>query len=257
MHDILEIEHRLFSAKVLRKGAQLVHFQLRDKQPLLWSTDFYFYEEGKPFCGGIPLCWPWFGKVQEPSHGFARISQWELLHKVETSEHIILEFGLTSDMVKVPYWIYPFELKMKMTLGEKVFLALHVNSEVEATAALHTYFWTEDIEMTELGGLSYKYFDSLTQSKVLNDSNELKIDRTVDRIYNYNEKNTIKRSIDSIEVYHHNASDIVVWNLGREGTKKLVDMDNEQYRHMLCLETARISKPMKNEKLSLTIEQKG
>ncbi|MBV5278601.1 MAG: D-hexose-6-phosphate mutarotase [Campylobacteraceae bacterium] len=257
MKDILEIEHPYFSAKVLLQGAQLIHFQLKDRLPLLWSTDLCFYEEGKPFRGGIPLCWPWFGKVQEPFHGFARVSKWKLLQRVDTSEHVILEFGLTSDMVKVPYWIYPFELKMKMILGKKVFLELHVNSEVETTAALHTYFWTEDIEMTELGGLSYEYFDSLTQSKVLSDLNVLKIDRTVDRIYNYSEKHTITRSTNSIEVYHHNASDIVVWNPWREGAKKLVDMENEQYKHMLCLETARISKPIKNEKLSLTIEQKG
>lgn len=54
MSDILEIEHELFDAKILLQGAQIVHFQLKNKQKLFWHTDFSFYKEGEPFRGGSP-----------------------------------------------------------------------------------------------------------------------------------------------------------------------------------------------------------
>lgn len=40
-------------------------------------------------------------------------------------------------------------------------------------------------------------------------------------------------------IYHKNASDIVVWNPWCDGSQKILDMKDQDYEHMICLETAR------------------
>jgi len=49
----------------------------------------------------------------------------------------------------------------------------------------------------------------------------------------------------SISQKHH--SDVVVWNPWKEGTAKLSDMKEDDYTRMLCVESARISKPFNSD----------
>ena len=38
------------------------------------------FAPGQPIRGGVPICFPWFGNRDgEPSHGFARITEWQLV----------------------------------------------------------------------------------------------------------------------------------------------------------------------------------
>ena len=257
MMDMIEIEHQLFSAKVLLQGAQIIHFQWKNQQPLLWSTDASFYQEGKPFRGGIPICWPWFGKAQDPSHGFARINKWKLFYREDKQDSVYLEFILNSDMLKLSYWPYIFLLKLKMYLGKELALSLSIDSDVETTAALHSYFYTESIEQTSIHGLSHSFFDQLNQQNVIRESSSLKIDEQIDRIYQSTLLNVIQRPQDQIVIHHENASDVVVWNPWSEGSEKISDMKTQDYQHMICIETARINTPIKNETLSVMIQHKG
>ena len=255
--DMIEIEHQLFSAKVLLQGAQIIHFQWKNQQPLLWSTDASFYQEGKPFRGGIPICWPWFGKTQDPAHGFARINKWKLFYREDKQDSVYLEFVLNSDMLKLSYWPYRFLLKLKMYLGKELALSLSIDSDLKTTAALHSYFYTESIEQTSIHGLNHSFFDQLNQQNVIRESSSLKIDEQIDRIYQNTLLNVIQRPQDKIVIHHENASDVVVWNPWSNGSEKISDMKAQDYQHMICIETARINTPIKNETLSVMIQHKG
>ena len=76
--DIIQVERKNFKATILKQGAQIISFESKSGKEILWHTDMSHYQKGKPFRGGIPICWPWFGKAQNPPHGFARIVEWEL-----------------------------------------------------------------------------------------------------------------------------------------------------------------------------------
>lgn len=89
-----ELHHPLFDATILRQGAQLIHFQPKGGKPLFWSAELSTFEKGKAFRGGIPLCWPWFGKAGNPAHGFARILEWDLIRHKGSKEGMQLVFEL-------------------------------------------------------------------------------------------------------------------------------------------------------------------
>lgn len=256
MRNLIEIDHPLFSAKVLFQGAQIIHFQPKGNQPFLWSTDLSFYEESKPFRGGIPICWPWFGKEKSPSHGFARINQWKLIKHVEADDNVTLQFLLDSNMVDIDYWKTPFRLLLTMKLSKEVHIDLNIESEVDTTAALHTYLYTDNIVKTTLKGLSTSYYDSLSGRENKSLSDMLMIDQEVDRVYSATPTNTVQTPNTTIWMEHQNASDIVVWNPWIDTTQKLTDMYDEEYRHMLCIETARITKPIKNDSIGVTLKLK-
>lgn len=93
----IEIKHPLFNATILKQGAQLIHFQPVGLQPFFWSANLSTYCDGKPFRGGIPICWPWFGKAQTPAHGFARILPWELIDQENKDNGVVLHWRLCDN----------------------------------------------------------------------------------------------------------------------------------------------------------------
>ncbi|MDN5969762.1 MAG: D-hexose-6-phosphate mutarotase, partial [Enterobacterales bacterium] len=48
-----------------------------------------------------------------------------------------------------------------------------------------------------------------------------------------------------IEVHHHNNTDVVAWNPWSELSVSMVDMPNDGYKTMVCVETAHVTSPMK------------
>lgn len=63
-------------------GGQLLSF-IPDGQPdVLWLSPTRA-ELPTPIRGGVPVCWPWFGRQGQsadvPAHGLVRTARWELL----------------------------------------------------------------------------------------------------------------------------------------------------------------------------------
>ena len=71
------------TAEIYLHGAHVTHFQKRGEPPLLFLSRRSRFAPGKPIRGGVPICFPWFGNREgEPSHGFARITEWQLVQTV-------------------------------------------------------------------------------------------------------------------------------------------------------------------------------
>jgi len=243
------LHHPLFDAIILKQGAQLIHFQPKGEKALLWSAEFSTFQKGKAFRGGIPLCWPWFGNRGVPSHGFARIVEWNLLQHVENDTGAQLVFELRDSAITRSLWPYAFTARLEMNLGRDISLSLHVNAQKESTAAFHTYFTCNVIDDVEITGLGNQYNDSLQASKVcVSDAKMLHVNHAIDRIYTQPEATIILKEPERIvSIFPKNHSDIVVWNPWSEGADKLIDMQENDYQHMLCVETARISNPLKQK----------
>ena len=68
------------TAEIYLHGAHVTHFQKNGEPPLLFMSAKSHFAPGKPIRGGVPICFPWFGdRDGEPSHGFARIAEWQLV----------------------------------------------------------------------------------------------------------------------------------------------------------------------------------
>ena len=253
MMDRITIEHPDFSADIIKQGAQLIHFQPTGEAPFLWSAELSTYCEGKPFRGGIPICWPWFGKVQTPSHGFARILDWTLQARVDEKEYVALTFTLQETQNTLQIWPHRFNLKLDMLLEKNgVTMKFSVQTTEKTTGALHTYLWVEDSANISIEGLGECYFDAL-DAQIKHGCTEVKITQETDRIYTQpNEMTYVVDDHRRISIKHGSGSDVVLWN----PWKKMGDMKSNDFRKMVCIETARINTPFDElDTLDLKLEK--
>src|SRR5689334_12327580 len=69
------------AAEIYLNGAHISHFQKNGEPPLIFMSRKSYFAPGKAIRGGVPICFPWFGNRDgQPSHGFARITEWELVN---------------------------------------------------------------------------------------------------------------------------------------------------------------------------------
>lgn len=244
--DILNISHPLCRATILLQGAQLISWIPSGASEVLWSSDISHYSSDKAFRGGIPICWPWFGKAFSPSHGFARLMPWELISRDDSNSGVHLEFRLSDSPKTREIWPHPFTLTLQIHLGSTCEIQLNIDAPVPTTGALHTYLTTSDISHSTVSGLGDYYIDSLQKNThVTTVESTLQIHSEVDRIYTHPQsENTLTTPKKTLQLSHQGQSDVVVWNPWIERSAEIADMEANDYRHMLCIETARISKPL-------------
>ena len=58
----IEISNKYAHAKIALQGAHIFAYKAIDKPALLWLSPNATMQEGKAIRGGIPICFPWFGK---------------------------------------------------------------------------------------------------------------------------------------------------------------------------------------------------
>lgn len=89
---VANIKSKYASAKISLYGAHVLSFTPKDERDLIFLSQDAFYQNGKAIRGGIPVCWPWFGAHPEnknlPSHGFARLSNWEVIQSSSSNGEV-------------------------------------------------------------------------------------------------------------------------------------------------------------------------
>ncbi|OOF58202.1 D-hexose-6-phosphate mutarotase [Rodentibacter myodis] len=230
---VLHLEHDIGSAKIALQGAQLLSWTPKGvERDVLWLSEIEPFQTGSAIRGGIPLCYPWFGSAKQPAHGTARIRLWNLSRYAISAEKVRLEFELFSDLNII-------EAKVEMAFSDKCQVTFTHYGEQPAQVALHSYFNVGDITQVEVANLPETCFNSLTQTQE-NVPSPRRIGENVDCIYSVD--NTQNQIIDeafqrTIELQHHNASQIVLWNPWHKATSA---MSEKAYLNMVCVETARI-----------------
>lgn len=240
---MIEINHPLFDAKVLPQGAQLIAFRPKGLQALLWHAPLTTYQEGTPFRGGVPLCWPWFGKTASPSHGFARIMMWDLEHRTDSVYGVTLVFTLQDTPQTRALWPHAFLAKVVMHLSRTAHISLQVDTSIQTTAALHTYVSVCNVNTALIEGLGEHYVDALQEGTMCTDVPPLRIQAHTDRIYTQAQPiTTVHNAAYSVELAHENHSDVVVWNPHEQAVGNFSDI--EDFAYFVCVETARIHTPL-------------
>jgi glucose-6-phosphate 1-epimerase len=247
-----EINNAMAHATVSTYSGQVLSYRPKDRQDdLLFVSDKAYYEEGKAIKGGIPVCWPWFGADPEnlgrPAHGFVRNRQWQVTGSeslADGSTKIIM--GITDNNATRALWPHPFRLDIEITVGDslKVELVTHNtgNGSITISQALHTYFRVGDIGKVSVLGLDgIQYIDKTLGSVRMTQSGPVTISGEVDRIYT---GVTGDITIDDsslgrrIVISSSGCSTAVVWNPWAEIAASMADLDDDDYQHMLCVETA-------------------
>jgi len=244
----IETQNKFAKAKIALQGAHVFAYETRGYEPLLWLSEKAYFAEGKAIRGGIPLCFPWFGKHKSdaslPQHGFARTTLWELVSEEELedgSSHVILR--LCESPKSLALWAYTFELTLDVYVGTSLRVVLHIRNTdtkaFEVGTALHTYFKVHNIADVSIGGLkNAKYYDALTQSHQKQEST-LDIYEEIDRVYQTEGQTLYFSECDRLTcIESKGSSSVVIWNPWKEKSIAMVDMTDDGYKSMVCLETS-------------------
>ena len=246
------------AAEIYPHGAHVTHFQKPGEPPLLFLSRRSGFAPGQPIRGGVPICFPWFGNREgEPSHGFARITEWQLVHSAAAPDGTVtLRFALPAIPGRAE-WKY-LRAEFIVTVGDTLAMELAAANDgcggpLEIENCLHTYFSVGDIAAVSITGLQDAAFLDFAAGgngeRQVQTEPVLRIPRETNRTY-LDTPATVEIRDESfqrvIRVEKHHSQSTVVWNPWT--TQKLPDdFDPAEHKNMVCVESGNV----KQNKISL------
>lgn len=231
-------------------GAQVLSWTTADTVERLYLSPSAVFDGQAAIRGGVPICCPQFNqRGMLPKHGFMRNLPWaqEAAGAPDT-----LRLTLRDSEATRKIWPHAFEARLDVTLSAgKLRTALTLTNIDHApwtfAAALHTYLRVDDIATVRLEGLQgANRWDSLRDDRHVETASALHFDAEFDSVYGA--PATPLRLVQPggiLEIAQSTScSETVVWNPGALLGAKLADMPEDGYRHMLCVEAARIDEPV-------------
>lgn len=239
--NVIRVIHPKATAAISLFGGHILSFQATGKEDAIWMSEKADFSATKAIRGGIPICWPWFGKAAEPSHGFARTSQWTLNEHRENDDGVLLSLTLQDSAETRAIWPHSFNLELLIEITDKLNVSLITTNTGKTTiqigGALHSYLKVDDIGSIKISGLGHQYIEhGETQAS----SGIAVFNQELDRIYIHPDKTVLiaspKRQHNlAISNCGHNA--VVVWNPWQLLSASMSDMTLEGYRTMVCVES--------------------
>ncbi len=235
--------------KISLYGAQILSFIPHGSHDLLWLSKKAFYEKGKAIRGGIPLCFPWFASAGSPAHGFARIMPWKVVESgvdAQGNPHIKLRLQ-ANEQTKV-LWNYDFSAELFVKVSKKLEISLSITNKDDKSfsfaEAMHSYFQISDVQNVMIDGLQESIFiDSLDFNRHKAEKDAIEIDSEIDRIYINNKKSCVINDSSfnrQITISKEHSSSTVVWNPWIKKSSTMKDMQKEDYKQMICVESANV-----------------
>jgi len=248
---MLEITTAWSTAEVYLHGAHVTHFKKRDGSPLLFLSQCSRFAENQPIRGGIPVIFPWFGPREAMGqHGFARVKPWELKEfapSPDGSVSLRLRLPDSPEASSFP----PCTVEYIVTVNESLTLQLSVtnNSPDDIFSfenCLHTYFEVGDIKAVSVKGLKgVSYLDKVEGFAQKTDSEDaIRFNSEVDRVY-LNTTGAVdivdQKLKRTIRVEKQGSVSTVVWNPWVAKAQQMPDFGNEEFEHMVCVESGNVA----------------
>lgn len=225
-------------------GAHVTHFQpTRTAHPLLFMSSESLFANDKAIRGGIPICFPWFGPSAnpgQPAHGWARLANWHVSSTSATDDSVTVVLETSSE---------PFHLRYRIRFGHDLTTELTATNrsdhEVTCEVALHTYFAVGDIDAVSVHGPleELPFLDQLTGETRPATGESIRFTQETDRVYQ-GEAPAILLMDDSwnrtIEITSAGSHSTVVWNPWLAKSQRMLDFGDNEYRSMVCIETANV-----------------
>lgn len=250
---IAEVDTPLATAKISLYGGHVISWQPKTQsRPILWVSELAHYQCGKAIRGGIPICWPWFGKhpfnANMPSHGYARIADWDLvsIDALDGGE-VVFTLLLGKSILEGRHWDAIVSLELKITVGSVLEVAMTTtnkgNQTISYTEGFHTYFEISDIANIRILGLeNSKYIDLVKHGELCTQEGAITFGGgELGRIFLNNKAVCViddpifERRINVMKV---NSKSTAVWNPGADQAGKMNDFGAVRWRNMVCVESA-------------------
>jgi glucose-6-phosphate 1-epimerase len=254
--DLIQLGSDSCHATFSKQGAQLLTFDQAGLAPMLWRNPQATYQPGVAVRQGIPLCWPWFGDLRRnpaevrqqfqclpdaPAHGLVRQVVWTPdagnLEKDWATITFRTEQPAVGLSLAVTYRLTHQDLEIRLTTENRT------RETVALSLALHTYFAVSDIANVSISGLQgTPYIETLDNWSERIQSGPLHIEGETDRIYYQTpprielQDNGLQRAI---QIESKDSRSAIVWNPWTEKAARLSQFAAQDYRTMLCIETAR------------------
>jgi glucose-6-phosphate 1-epimerase len=242
------------TATITLHGAHVVSWKSRQGVEQLYLSPNTRFESGQAIRGGVPVVFPQFNtRGVLPRHGFARTCRWAMVEDAATPlDACSVTLALQSHKVIKALWPYAFGCALKVALeDDRLVLTLIVsNHGPEAfsfQAALHTYLAVGAIESIRLTGLEACNFEDCTAAggNAVKPHTALQPFEAIDRIYfDAPGQMQLHSALGQVDVQQSGFSDVVVWNPGGAAAACPPDLPKDGFRHFLCVEAARIGKPV-------------
>ncbi|HUF91813.1 MAG TPA: D-hexose-6-phosphate mutarotase [Candidatus Limnocylindria bacterium] len=236
-------------AHVSLHGAHVTHWQPRGGAPVLFLSAHTRWAPDAAIRGGVPVIFPWFGPragdPHAPAHGIARRRPWRLERQ---SDHDVV-LALEADAATRATWPHDFALRLHVALDTALTLTLAVtNTSAEPwtfEAALHTYLAVGDVTAAVVRGLEGAAYLDKTESmaRKRQPAEAIRITGEVDRIFPGTtaacvvEDPVLRRRL---RIDKRGSATTVVWNPWTERARALPDLGDDDWRRMLCVETANV-----------------
>jgi D-hexose-6-phosphate mutarotase len=239
-------------ALVYLQGAHVAHFRPKGGRPVLWTSAASRFESGKPIRGGVPICFPWFGRKhgspEAPQHGFARILPWAIVDVTrEADDSLRALFELTPATATRGGFATELLAALAVTVSRTLRVELTVRNVGDTAAtfeeALHTYLAVSDVRQVRVHGLEgVGYVDTTAgTTRRPGESAPVAIAAETDRLYT-GATGTVTvedpRWRQRIVVAKQGSATTVVWNPWVAKARAMPDFGDDEWTGMICVETA-------------------
>ncbi len=233
-------------------GAHITGFQPNsDQRQRLFMSPNAIKDGKASIRGGVPICWPWFGDHNNPdypAHGYVRKITWQLEQQlINTDASITLVLSpINSNTLQSCVGYNPdLQARLVITVGQQLVMELQTTNTGSApqtfTGALHSYFAVDDIHTTELMGIYGQYKDKCQGFATANTPLPYRFTDETDRVHLCTADKAAIEQQDpnhSTLIYSDGHDSLVVWNPWQQKSITMVDMADDSFQHMLCVETA-------------------
>ncbi|PWQ93916.1 D-hexose-6-phosphate mutarotase [Leucothrix arctica] len=243
MLKTLMIDNQFATAEIALFGAHMLSFIPKHVQrERLYVSDSSIRDGKRAIRGGVPICWPWFGGLNEgyQMHGYARERVWELISATEKDDCTELVLSL-ADTIGEGFF-GKATVSVAICVGKTLSMSLTTTNvgddAFEFSTALHTYFAVDDINRVELVGMTGDYTDKVNDWAIGTTPVPYRFPERTDRIhFNPAKYLTIVEGDNTVNIESAGHDSIIVWNPGAELSKSMTDMSDDSYLKMLCVET--------------------
>jgi glucose-6-phosphate 1-epimerase len=249
-------------AVVYLQGAHVTHWTPRGQRPVLFVSPRSLFVPGKAIRGGVPVIFPWFGPRSDgktgdgktgdekpsPAHGFARIIDWTVEEtKLGNDGNVEISLGLAPDDTTRGFGYDAFHLRFRITVGARLTIEFETRNDAREPLvyeeALHTYFAIADIHHASVSGLEgTPYIDKTDGFKrKVTGSEPMGFAKETDQVHlNTGATCVVNDPIWNrrIVIEKSGSASTVVWNPWIDKTRSLSDMAPDDWKEMLCVETA-------------------
>lgn len=229
-------------------GAHVLGWTTADGVERIYLSPDAVFDGQTAIRGGVPVCWPQFNQRGPlAKHGFARNMAWQV-EPVDAAAPGAVRLVLSDCDATRALWPHGFRATLTVTLTphglRTAFEVLNTSATPWSfTAALHTYLRVDEIADVRLEGLhGAARWDAVRDVRHPEAAEALRFGEEFDSVYAAPaEPLRLVQPRGTIEIAQSaSCTETVVWNPGPVLSAKLSDLPDDGWRHMLCVEAARI-----------------